>query len=94
MPVKVYLREGQRVRGRGPGLTWAGLLAHLLQVLGPVGRLRHGHEAAVGQDGAHDEEAEQGAEVQEQQQHSGVAMATAGGGATRTTLPQAFSSSS
>lgn len=30
-----------------------------LQVLGPVGGLRHGHEAAVGQDGAHDEQTEQ-----------------------------------
>lgn len=30
-----------------------------LQVLGPGCRLRHGHEAAVSQDGAHDEQAEQ-----------------------------------
>lgn len=30
-----------------------------LQVLGPGRRIRHGHEEAVGQDGEHDEEAEQ-----------------------------------
>lgn len=31
---------------------------YLLHVFGPVRRLRHGHEATVGQDGAHDEQAE------------------------------------
>lgn len=40
---------------------------YLLQVLGPVCRLGHGHEAAVGQDGAHDEQTEQGEQVKEEQ---------------------------
>lgn len=31
---------------------------YLLQVFGPVRRLGHGHEATVGQDGAHDEQTE------------------------------------
>lgn len=31
---------------------------YLLHVFGPVRRLRHGHEATVGQDGAHDEQTE------------------------------------
>lgn len=39
---------------------------YLLQVLGPVRRLGHGHEAAVGQDGAHDEQTEQGEQVKEE----------------------------
>lgn len=37
-----------------------------LQVLGPVRRFIHGHEAAVGQDGAHDEQAEQSDKVKEE----------------------------
>lgn len=44
-----------------------GLQVYLLHVFGPVGRLGHGHEAAVGQDGAHDEQAEQREQVKEQQ---------------------------
>lgn len=40
---------------------------YLLQVFGPVRRLRHGHEATVGQDGAHDEQTEQREQVKEQQ---------------------------
>lgn len=93
MPVKVYLRERlRRMRSRrdlgsgtqdpGPEIRAGGLLQYLLQVLCPVGWFRHGHEAAVGQDGAHDEEAEQGAAVQENHHPtSHVAMGTAGGGA-------------
>lgn len=38
---------------------------YLLQVFGPVRRLGHGHEAAVGQDGAHDEQTEQRKQVKE-----------------------------
>lgn len=33
--------------------------AYSLQVLGPGRRIRHGHEEAVGEDGEHDEQAEQ-----------------------------------
>ena len=45
--------------------TTTRLQVYLLQVFGPVRRLRHGHEATVGQDGAHDEQAEQREQVKE-----------------------------
>lgn len=65
------LISSETVRGNPPTLTgdWGIQLVtdtqtqrsfqvYLLHVFGPVRRLRHGHEATVGQDGAHDEQAE------------------------------------
>lgn len=65
------LTSSETVRGNPPTLTgdWGIQLVtdtqtqrsfqvYLLHVFGPVRRLRHGHEATVGQDGAHDEQAE------------------------------------
>lgn len=44
--------------------AWVGWRGDLLYVLGPGGRVTHGHEHAVGQDGDHDEHAEQRGEGQ------------------------------
>lgn len=65
------LISSETVRGNPPTLTgdWGIQLVtdtqtqrsfqvYLLHVFGPVRRLRHGHEATVRQDGAHDEQAE------------------------------------
>lgn len=59
-PPSVGTWDGQYPRASGMGLGKLGEgRRDLLHVLGPGRRVTHGHEHAVGQDGDHDEHAEQ-----------------------------------
>lgn len=54
-----YCLDRKSLRTSGLWNFTLGVTCYSLDIFGPGGGLGHGHEAAVGQDGAHDEQTEQ-----------------------------------